>query len=221
MLIYVTEKNIVILHSTKFEHILIRHVFSSSLSLSFVLMKLDKIGLEVYYTQSLRGRPAIMANGIRYLLMSENSKRILWRCSFMATKSLKCPARIIMYKENPPRFIINKGDHIHAELKRGKYFAKPDVYTEYTMVDETYLEESQTQQTPTAELNYTFWNGSSIARDNSNGLWQWQLTNLQTNFIFTHFHSNDIPSWNRWLDWIGLDYKHDNDSNQTRYFSRP
>lgn len=101
-----------------------------------------------------------MANGIRYLLMSENSKRILWRCSFMATKSLKCPARIIMYKENPPRFFVNKGDHIHAELKRGKYFAKPEVYTEFQMVEEQYLDENQqsTQhQTATqSELNYNF-----------------------------------------------------------------
>lgn len=95
--------------------------------------------LEVYYTQSLRGRPAIMANGIRYLMMSENSKRILWRCSFMATKSLKCPARIVMYKETPPRFVINKGEHIHAELKRGKYYMKPELYAEYSLVEESVL----------------------------------------------------------------------------------
>ncbi|KAL7727400.1 hypothetical protein ACLKA6_003058 [Drosophila palustris] len=75
----------------------------------------------VYFTQSLRGRPAIMANGIRFLIMSENKKKILWRCSSMATKKLKCPARITMLKENPPKFIINKAEHMHAELKRNKY----------------------------------------------------------------------------------------------------
>ncbi|XP_017846803.1 modifier of mdg4 isoform X5 [Drosophila busckii] len=75
----------------------------------------------VFFTQSLRGRPAIMANGIRFLIMSENKKKILWRCSSMATKKLKCPARITMLKEDPPKFIINKAEHLHAELKRNKY----------------------------------------------------------------------------------------------------
>ncbi|KRG00197.1 uncharacterized protein Dwil_GK12763, isoform I [Drosophila willistoni] len=75
----------------------------------------------VFFTQSLRGRPAIMANGIRFLVMSENKKKILWRCSSMATKKLKCPARITMLKETPPKFIINKAEHLHAELKRNKY----------------------------------------------------------------------------------------------------
>ncbi|KAI8046065.1 hypothetical protein M5D96_002265 [Drosophila gunungcola] len=75
----------------------------------------------VFFTQSLRGRPAIMANGIRFLIMSENKKKILWRCSSMATKKLKCPARITMLKETPPKFIINKAEHLHAELKRNKY----------------------------------------------------------------------------------------------------
>ncbi|XP_031625140.1 modifier of mdg4-like isoform X14 [Contarinia nasturtii] len=92
--------------------------------------------MRIHYTHSLRGRPAMVANGIRYLLMSNNSKRILWRCSYMATKSLKCPARITEYKEtndSPKRYVINKSEHVHAELKRGKYFVKPDVYTDYTM----------------------------------------------------------------------------------------
>lgn len=57
----------------------------------------------------------------------------------MATKSLKCPARITMYKENPPRYVVNKGEHMHAELKRGKYFVKPDVYTEYSLVEESVI----------------------------------------------------------------------------------
>lgn len=39
----------------------------------------------------------------------------------MATKKLKCPARITMLKEDPPKFIINKAEHMHAELKRNKY----------------------------------------------------------------------------------------------------
>ncbi|XP_034137630.1 modifier of mdg4-like isoform X8 [Drosophila guanche] len=75
----------------------------------------------VFFTKSLRGRPAIMANGIRFLIMSENKKKILWRCSSMATKKLKCPARITMLKESPPKFIIAKAEHMHAELKRNKY----------------------------------------------------------------------------------------------------
>ncbi|XP_054085958.1 modifier of mdg4 isoform X2 [Zeugodacus cucurbitae] len=75
----------------------------------------------VFFTQSLRGRPAIMANGVRFLIMSENKKKILWRCSSMATKKIKCPARITMLKGSPPKFIINKAEHIHAELKRNKY----------------------------------------------------------------------------------------------------
>lgn len=39
----------------------------------------------------------------------------------MATKKVKCPARITMLKETPPRFIIHKGEHVHAELKRAHY----------------------------------------------------------------------------------------------------
>ncbi|XP_073819435.1 modifier of mdg4-like isoform X3 [Musca autumnalis] len=75
----------------------------------------------IFFTQSLRGRPAIMANGVRFLIMSENKNKILWRCSSMATKKIKCPARITMLKESPPKFIINKAEHVHAELKRNKY----------------------------------------------------------------------------------------------------
>lgn len=92
--------------------------------------------VDIQYTTSLRGRPAIVANGIRYLLMSENSKKILWRCSFMATKSLKCPARITMMKGEPPLFVYNKRDHFHAELKRSKYFCKNEIISEFTINDE-------------------------------------------------------------------------------------
>lgn len=56
----------------------------------------------------------------------------------MATKSLKCPARITEYKENPRRYFVNKADHIHAELKRGKYFVK-DLFTDYSMVEESVI----------------------------------------------------------------------------------
>lgn len=93
--------------------------------------------MHVMPSVSLRGRPAIVANGIRYLHMSENNKRILWRCSFMATKTLKCPARITQYKEMPPRYVVNKGEHHHAELKRGKYFIKPDIISGFSIVEET------------------------------------------------------------------------------------
>lgn len=94
----------------------------------------------MFHTHSLRNRPAIEANGIRYLKMSENEKRVLWRCSFMATKKLKCPARITMYKEDPPRYVVNKGEHTHAEMKRGKYVVKSDqMYSEYTMLEEMVL----------------------------------------------------------------------------------
>lgn len=80
--------------------------------------------LTIQYTTSLRGRPAIMANGIRFLLMSESKSKVLWRCSYMATKSLKCPARITMHKGEPDVYHVNKAEHVHAELKRNKYFGK-------------------------------------------------------------------------------------------------
>lgn len=112
--------------------------------LCFLILILSLCGvflgpLEVYYTQSLRGRPAILANGIRYLLMSENQKRILWRCSFMASKSLKCPARIIMYKETPPRFMQLKCDHIHTKMKRGKYVQRPEIYPQHSLIEESVI----------------------------------------------------------------------------------
>lgn len=81
--------------------------------------------LKIYFTKSMRGKPAIMVNSIRYTVMSENSTNILWRCSYMATKSTKCPARIFMTKQNPPIFVIRNADHKHAEIKRGKYVPNP------------------------------------------------------------------------------------------------
>ncbi|XP_058130366.1 modifier of mdg4-like isoform X26 [Anopheles coustani] len=75
---------------------------------------------DIYYTKSFRGRPAIVINGMKYLLMSENSKRIVWRCSMMATEKLKCPARILEYK-NPTRFVcLEEKQHVHAPSKRNK-----------------------------------------------------------------------------------------------------
>lgn len=80
-------------------------------------------------TTSLRGRPAILANGVRFLQMSETKTKVLWRCSYMATKSLKCPARITMHKGDPVVYHVNKSEHVHAELKRNKYYGK----NEYVM----------------------------------------------------------------------------------------
>ncbi|SPP88218.1 Hypothetical predicted protein [Drosophila guanche] len=101
------------------------HSFCISIFLFSVVLANDEVpnpeDVLVFFTKSLRGRPAIMANGIRFLIMSENKKKILWRCSSMATKKLKCPARITMLKESPPKFIIAKAEHMHAELKRNKY----------------------------------------------------------------------------------------------------
>lgn len=84
----------------------------------------------------------MVANGIRFLQMSDNSKRTLWRCSYMATKTLKCPARITEYKDKPleNRYVYNKADHKHAALKRGKYYVKTDPYTDYSaMVEESVI----------------------------------------------------------------------------------
>lgn len=108
-----------------------------------------------------------MANGIRFLIMSENRKKILWRCSSMATKKIKCPARITMLKETPPKFIINKAEHIHAELKRNKYGStKHQVYSMgkigsdnleydptnyYHVINSTTSETQQQQETTIAE----------------------------------------------------------------------
>lgn len=57
----------------------------------------------------------------------------------MASKKLKCPARITEYKEEPRRYVYNKSKHEHAPLKRGKYFVKPDFYPDYTMVEESVI----------------------------------------------------------------------------------
>lgn len=77
----------------------------------------DSTGLCVNHTTSLRGKPAIVANGIRYLHMSESNVKILWRCGYMATKSLKCPARITQVKGDPVRFLNSQADHVHVQRK--------------------------------------------------------------------------------------------------------
>uniref|UniRef100_A0A1Q3G0Y7 BTB domain-containing protein n=1 Tax=Culex tarsalis TaxID=7177 RepID=A0A1Q3G0Y7_CULTA len=79
----------------------------------------DQAAQEIYFTKSSRGRPAIIIDGVKYLFMSENHKRVVWRCSSMATSKLKCPARILQYK-NPERFVIHREKHVHAPLKRHK-----------------------------------------------------------------------------------------------------
>ncbi|EDO64270.1 AGAP003439-PM [Anopheles gambiae str. PEST] len=76
--------------------------------------------IEIYTTKSFRGRPAIIVDKQKYLLMSENSKRIVWRCSSMATEKLKCPARIMQYKDTDQYTFPDKSVHQHAPLKRYK-----------------------------------------------------------------------------------------------------
>jgi hypothetical protein len=74
----------------------------------------------IHFSISLRGKPAIMANGIRFTIMSESNVRVLWRCSLMSTKTRKCPARITMNKGNPPTFVLSQCHHEHMSLVRGK-----------------------------------------------------------------------------------------------------
>uniref|UniRef100_A0A182PMY9 FLYWCH-type domain-containing protein n=1 Tax=Anopheles epiroticus TaxID=199890 RepID=A0A182PMY9_9DIPT len=76
--------------------------------------------LEIYSTKSFRGRPAIIVDKQKYLLMSENNKRVVWRCSSMATEKLKCPARIVQYKDTDQYTLPAKSVHQHAPLKRYK-----------------------------------------------------------------------------------------------------
>jgi hypothetical protein len=76
-------------------------------------------------TTSSRGKKAIVVEGIKYTIMSENNSKILWRCSFMANKKTKCPARIVQMKD-PLRFLQTKKEHQHADLVRGRYnISKP------------------------------------------------------------------------------------------------
>lgn len=63
----------------------------------------------------------ITVDSCRFIVMNENKKRVLWRCSMMSTKTRKCPARIIMTKGNPPKFIMGQCRHEHMELTRGNY----------------------------------------------------------------------------------------------------
>lgn len=62
----------------------------------------------------------LSADNVRFIVMNENKSRVLWRCSLMSTKTRKCPARILMYKGNPPRFVMRQCVHQHMELIRGK-----------------------------------------------------------------------------------------------------
>ncbi|GAB0086323.1 FLYWCH-type domain-containing protein [Sergentomyia squamirostris] len=74
--------------------------------------------LDVVFTKSSRGRPAILVNGIRYLVMTDSPEKTLWRCSYMASKKLKCPARVLMLKTEPSTFVYIRRLHKHAPLKR-------------------------------------------------------------------------------------------------------
>ncbi|XP_053667387.1 uncharacterized protein LOC128717110 [Anopheles marshallii] len=74
--------------------------------------------IEIFTTKSFRGRPAIIVDKQKYLLMSDKTNRIIWRCSSMATAKLKCPARIIQYKDTDQYSFPAKGIHQHAPLKR-------------------------------------------------------------------------------------------------------
>lgn len=62
-----------------------------------------------------------LVDNVRFIVMNENTKRVLWRCSLMSTKTRKCPARIVMFKGNPPRFEMGQCRHEHMELTRGKF----------------------------------------------------------------------------------------------------
>lgn len=64
----------------------------------------------------------------------------------MATKKIKCPARITMLKGTPPRFIVNKGEHVHAELKRNKYgYAKQPLYNVTKFMDDNLVLDGSVQ----------------------------------------------------------------------------
>uniref|UniRef100_A0A182Y4F3 FLYWCH-type domain-containing protein n=1 Tax=Anopheles stephensi TaxID=30069 RepID=A0A182Y4F3_ANOST len=84
--------------------------------------------IEIFSTKSFRGRPAIIVAKQKYLLMSENAKRIIWRCSSMATEKLKCPARIIQYKDTDQYAFPAKSVHQHAPLKRYRTVHCPPSY---------------------------------------------------------------------------------------------
>lgn len=93
---------------------------------------------DVFFTQSFRGRPSLVANGDRYLVMSQSKNKILWRCNSMATDRLKCPARITQLKSNPPRFYYRHSNHLHASLKRGKYCGTPEIADQVIIYSKKY-----------------------------------------------------------------------------------
>lgn len=87
------------------------------------------------FSKTSRGKPALITNGNRYTIMSENDERIVWRCAAQASNTKrKCPARIEQYnkKAEEPVFVLSKEQHIHAVLKRGPYnTGKKVIKTEY------------------------------------------------------------------------------------------
>lgn len=93
---------------------------------------------DVFFTQSFRGRPSLVANGDRYLVMSQSKNKILWRCNSMATDTLKCPARINQIKSNPPRFYYRHSKHLHASYKRGRYCGTPEIADQVIIFSKKY-----------------------------------------------------------------------------------
>uniref|UniRef100_A0A182NKW8 BEN domain-containing protein n=1 Tax=Anopheles dirus TaxID=7168 RepID=A0A182NKW8_9DIPT len=96
--------------------------------------------IEIYATKSFRGRPAIIVDKQKYLLMSENSKRIVWRCSSMATNKLKCPARIIQYKDTDQYTFPTKS------VKRVKAESKDLIDSSWLVVDRSDIQYTTTQR---------------------------------------------------------------------------
>lgn len=43
----------------------------------------------IHFSVSIRGKPAIMVDNFRFIVMYDNAKRVLWRCSLMSTKTRK------------------------------------------------------------------------------------------------------------------------------------
>ncbi|KAG5672371.1 hypothetical protein PVAND_002503 [Polypedilum vanderplanki] len=90
----------------------------SGAELYFVTDKETQAEHVIQFSVSLRGKPAIMVDNIRFIVMNENMKRVLWRCSYMSTKTRKCPARVKMYRGNPPQFEMDQCRHEHMPLVR-------------------------------------------------------------------------------------------------------
>lgn len=71
------------------------------------------VDLEIYITQTTLGKPAMLANGIRYQLLKETMTTTVWQCSWMADKLKQCPAGLMMPKGSG-RPQLYKAKHIHV-----------------------------------------------------------------------------------------------------------